>query len=341
MARIVTRASQGPQGFLSVGSEFIGCRIRAPLSEGGCAHAADPSVPTTASRLRSGRLRLPRLIEIDAPITHLGELGEAGPQNRVFDDVRIRIDNKTGKPRTDESGNPIHNGAFDISRTLPTGKTVDYPALWAHDAASGRESCLIVEPDRDLRPWPEHRERAKEIWKTATRLHYNRDFQLNSQMLGACVTPQRCLGGRAWPSFVVDDERWERPLALWANTILGLVGHWWIGTRQQNGRAMLSIRLLPELPTLDCRALTSSQLSALEQVFANFGNQLLLPANEAWRDTTRQALDEAVLCDVLGLDAAAGITRAEFLEALDVLRREWCQEPSVHGNKPTAPPINA
>ena len=340
MARSMARTADGSPGFISIGSEVAGCRIRARLSEGGCAHAADPSVPATASKLRSGRLRLPRLDEIDAPITRLGALGDAGPQNRVFDDVRIRTDKKTGKLRTDVNGHPIHNGAFDISRALPKGKTVDYPALWAHDAASGRESCLVVEPDRDLRPWPEHQERAKEIWKTATRLHYNRDFQLNSQMLGASLTPLRCLGGRAWPSFVVDDESWEQPLALWANTILGLVGHWWIGTRQQNGRAMLSIRLLPELPALDCRALTSDQVSALEQVFTEFENRLFLPANEAWRDVTRQALDEAVLCDVLSLDIAASVTRAEFLEALDVLRREWCQEPSVHGNKPTAPPID-
>lgn len=129
MARSMVRSADGSPGFVSIGSEVIGCRIRAPLSEGGCAHAADPSVPATASKLRSGRLRLPRLNEIDAPITRLGELGEAGPQNRVFDDVRIRIDKKTGKPRTDVNGNPIHNGAFDISRALPPGKAVDYPAL--------------------------------------------------------------------------------------------------------------------------------------------------------------------------------------------------------------------
>lgn len=160
-------------------------------------------------------------------------------------------------------------------------------------------------------------------------------------MLGASLTPERCLGGRAWPSFIVDDEGWEQHLALWANTTLGLVGHWWIGTRQQNGRAMLSIRLLPELPALDCRALPPVQIAALEQVFTDFENRLFLPANEAWHDTTRQALDEAVLCDALSLDTAASVTRAEFLEALDVLRREWCQEPSVHGDQPTAPPIGA
>ena len=339
MARSVAAAIAAPPGFMKIGTEVIGCHIRAPLTEGGCAHAADPSVPATASQLRKGRLRLPRLTEFDAPITRLGELGKAGPQNRVFDDVRIRIDRKTGKPRTDSSGNPIHNGAFDISQLLPAGKVVDYPTLWAHDAASGRESRIVVEPDRDLRPWPEHQERAKEIWETATRLHFNRDFRLNSQMLGACFTPERCLGGRAWPSFIANEIAWEQPLLLWANTTLGILGHWWIGTRQQNGRAMLSIRLLPELPALDCRALSSSQLAAMDQVFENFENRPLLPANEAWRDDTRQALDEAMLSDVLDLHVTAGVNKGEFLDSLDVLRREWCQEPTVHGGQASAPPI--
>ena len=341
MAQSIRATSGGSSEFLTIGAESIGCRIRARITEGGCAHAADPSVPATASGLRCGFLRLPRLAEIEAPITRLGELGEAGPQNRVFDDVRIRIDKATGEPRADAAGNPIHNGAFDISRLLSAGQAVEYPTLWAHDAASGRESRLVVEPDRDLRPWPEHQRRAKEIWKSATRLHYNRDFRLNSQMLSSCVTPQRSLGGVAWPSFVATKTDWEQPLALWANTTLGLVGHWWIGTRQHNGRVRLSIRLLPQLPALDCRALTAAQLTALDQGFSEFEHRLFLPANEAWRDTTRQALDEAVLCDVLDLDIAAGVTRAEFLESLDVLRREWCQEPSVHGNKSTSPPIDA
>lgn len=337
MAQSIRAASNGPPKFLTLGTESVGCRIRARITEGGCAHAADPSVPATASGLRCGHLSLPRLAQIEAPITYLGELGTAGPQNRVFDDTRIRIDKATGEPRFDAAGNPIHNGAFNISRLLSAGQAVEYPTLWAHDAASGRESRLVVEPDRDLRPWPEHRERAKEVWKSATRLHYNRDFRLNSQMLSSCITPQRALGGVAWPSFIVDDTSWERPLALWANTILGLVGHWWIGTRQHNGRVRLSIRLLPELPALDCRALAPEQLTALDQIFADFEQQQFLPANEAWRDEIRQALDAAVLCDALGLDAVAGNTRTEFLESLDVLRREWCQEPSVHGNKPTAP----
>ena len=82
-------------------------------------------------------------------------------------------------------------------------------------------------------------------------------------------------------------------------------------------------------------------MTELGQASTGFENQQFLTVNEAWRDATRQALDEAVLCDVLGLDLAVGATRADFVESLDVLRRERCQEPTVHGNKPTAPPINA
>ncbi len=324
--------------FLQVGESEIGCRITAPLAEGGCAHVSGPTVAAAASRLRNGQLLLPRLHAFNAPIVALGNLGRSGPHHGIFANKQV-LTGPDGQPRRDAHGMPIYNGIFNVTRQLPLGRTVEYPALWAHDVASGREACLIVEPDRDLRPWPAHIDRAPELWREATRLHINRDFQLNSQMLSACITPQQCLGGRAWPSFVVDEEAWEQPLAVWANTTLGLVGHWWIGTRQHNGRVLLSIRLLPSLPALDCRVLTDAQLTAINRVFADFKQRTFSPANEAWKDGTRQALDEAVLCDVLKLDAAASVTRSKFLESLNTLRREWCQEPSVHGNKPTAPSL--
>ena len=56
----------------------------------------------------------------------------------------------------------------------------------------------------------------------------------------------------------------------------------------------------------------------------------MLPANEAWRDEARQALDRAVLIDLLELPE-------EVLKPLALLRRQWCAEPSVHGGKGTAP----
>ncbi len=58
-----------------------------------------------------------------------------------------------------------------------------------------------------------------------------------------------------------------------------------------------------------------------------------LPANEAYRDDTRQNLDRELLFgqfSVLRLDPDLEIS-------LDLLRRQWCAEPSVHGGKGTKP----
>ena len=336
LGQVASRSSDVDMyGYLKVGGhpgDEIGCHISAPLSEGGCAHVTRPLVAAAASGLRSGRMRLPRVGTISIPTVRLGGLGRAGPQNRVFDDKRFRLD-AAGNPQRDKDGHLVRNGVFDISHAIEARTPAEFPALWGHDVTSGREQCIVVAPDRDLRPWPGHQARADELWKTATRLHFNRDFRLNSQSLSACITPDSCLGGVAWPSFLLDQRDFETALAVWANTTLGLIGHWWVGTRQQSGRARLSIKKLPDLPTLDCRELTAQQLEALAGVFEDFSDRAFRPANEACHDETRQQLDEVVFCDVLELDQAAGMSREELLSSLSVLRDQWCAEPSVHGDK--------
>ena len=62
------------------------------------------------------------------------------------------------------------------------------------------------------------------VWETATPLHFNRDFRINSQPLAACLTPDAAIGGRAWPNCRLQHARWEKVLVLWANTTLGLIG---------------------------------------------------------------------------------------------------------------------
>ena len=82
-----------------------------------------------------------------------------------------------------------------------------------------------------------------------------------------CLTPEKCLGGRAWPNIVPNDERHEIPLLLWCNSTLGLLMHWWKGTRQQAGRAILTISALPNLPVLDPRKLTDQRLDHCRAIF--------------------------------------------------------------------------
>ena len=290
----------------------VGTFVRAPLAEGGCAALREPALADAMLSLQKGVLTLPRSNDRHAiPVTRLGELGRRGKLDRD-----IAGKHPDGTPR----------GPFDVvvARDMPL-----YPVLWSHDAK--RERSLVVAPRQEGLIREGLREQAVNLWQsTATRLHFSRDFQINSQSLAACLTPAKCIGGRAWPNFVAEREEWEKPLALWANSTLGLLCFWWIGTRQQQGRAMLTISRLPDLLVLDPRRLSDAQLAHAARAFDHFHDRKLLPANEAYRDQVRHELDRALLVDVLGLPAA-------LLDPLAALRDAWCAEPTVHGGKTTRP----
>ncbi len=307
IARALQDIPERRSGLIFIGEEEAGCFIQATLQSGGCASLREPSIADSMLSLDRGAVRLPRTKERHrVPIKAVGELGVKG-----FHDMQI-----TGKA----------NGPFDVivRRDAPS-----YPMLWGHDA--DRERRLVVKPDSEGRVRRGRQDRALDVWDTATRLHFNRDFRLNSQSLAACLTPEPSIGGRAWPNFSVEgDPRCEEALALWANTTLGLISFWWVAGRQQQGRAILTISGLPALPVLDVRTLDPRQLGIAARIFEDFRDWTFLPANEAYRDETRKALDRAVLCDLLGLPES-------ILEPLDVLRAQWCAEPTVHGGKSTRP----
>ena len=315
IARVVETIRDGDRGFIRAGEEEVGSFIRATLADGGCVALGEPYVGSAAVSLRMGVLRLPGVAEaLNLPLESLATMGQRGLYHMDISGTEV---NRAGAPR----------GPFDIER--PARPNDRYPALWAHDA--DRERRLVVEPDSRGEVREGMRDKAAKVWETATRLHFNRDFQLNSQSLAACLTPDRAIGGRAWPSFRVEgDARREQALALWANTTPGLISFWWIAGRQQQGRANLTISQLPRLTALDVRTLDDGQLEQAERLFAEFAEREFLPANEAYRDETRQALDRAVLCGLLGLPES-------ILDPLAALRLQWCEEPSVHGGKSTRP----
>ena len=316
IAKLVAHLPETPAtGRLRAGDQPLGSYVRAPLNEGGCAALRESALADTMMALRRGELRMPRYAERHSiPVTPLGCLGERGLVDR---DIGNRND-----------GEPPFRGPFKI---VPVQGVPSYPILWSHDAE--RERRMIVEPDSEGEVRPDSEDRAVAAWRTATRLHFNRDFQLNSQSLAACLTPERALGGTAWPNFRLHDERWDETMALWANGTLGLMAFWWMGSRQQQGRAVLTISGLPTLMVLDPRALPEAKLDQAATIFEEFRGRPLLPANEAYRDDTRQALDRAVLVELLGLPD-------DMLEAFANLRLQWCNEPSVHGGKSTAPAVD-
>lgn len=271
----------------------------------------EASLVICMNSLAEGKLLLPRMgSSVSIPVCELGKLGHRGYLDR---DIIGRT--SSGEPR----------GPFDLETI---SQAPEYPILWGHDAS--RERQLIVRPDRQGTSRKDFRKQAAQLWfDGASRLHFNRDFRINSQPLAACITEQPSLGGAAWPNFITD-KKWEIPLVLWANTTLGLISFWWAGTRQQQGRARLTISRLPRLLSIDVKIFNKEQLVLSEQIFKDFRDRDFLPANEAYQDDSRIALDHAVLISLLGIED-------DLLDNLAVLREQWCTEPSVHGGKATKP----
>ncbi|MXX17623.1 MAG: hypothetical protein F4Z52_10625 [Gammaproteobacteria bacterium] len=299
-------------GHIHAGEQYLGSYIRAPLSEGGCASLRESAIADVMIGLSQGILRMPRYRGHQSlPIVPLEELGNRGLLHRDIG--------------THNAVQPPYRGPFRIH---PISPAPSYPILWGHSA--NRERCLIVEPDSQGEVLPGCDEQAKHVWETATRLHFNLDFRLNSQSLAACCTPDPTVGGRAWPNFCLKEKYWEHIMVLWANSTLGLMSSWWQGSLQQQGRSILTISSLPQLRVFDPRSLSDQQLEKSKRVFKEFENRQLLPANEAYRDKSRIEIDRSVLVDILGFPK-------DILEPLENLRLQWCNEPSVHGGKSTKP----
>ena len=251
-----------------------------------------------------------------------------------------------------ESGKPRGPLTIVELRRRTSYKLASRPVLWRHDAQ--QETALTVLPCSTARVRNNMQDQADRVWvggyrtnklqsqdgpddedtnrmiAGATKLHINSDFDVTSQPLAACLTPVSALGGRAWPSFAVtppddaDPHVWEKALCVWLNTTIGLVGRWWVSSRQQLGRANLTVTTLGWIPVLDLTQLDNSQIDRLAAIYDDFGQSAqvrFLPANQAHNDPTRIRLDTMVLCDALGLPAN------DLKGPLATLRYQWCSEP--------------
>ena len=152
-----------------------------------------------------------------------------------------------------------------------------------------------------------------------------------------CLTPEKCLGGTGVAERDSSGRRAaprDPAAAVGAIPPLGLlILFWWQGhDASRQGRSRINDhQAIPDLPVLDPRTLTDTQVDHCRAMFEDFKDKPLLPANEAYRDETRKALDRELLfgiTSVLQLDPG-------LEEGLDLLRKQWCAEPSVHGGKGT------
>ena len=319
MSKAILNAERSEGGDIEIGDEDAGSSIMSPIGVGGgilSEELAEECSQLFAENI--GRIFVPQLEDtVDLGLCRLGELGEGGIDPQDLTGTQIIGSNPRG---------PFDKKPIGRSRT-------NYPMLWGHNHEVERQ--LIVLPDTRGVVRAGMKEKAGRLRQTASHLHFNRDFQVNSQSLTACLTEEPSIGGNAWPSFKLHAEneteenmKWVHPVLLWANTTLGLASFWFAGTRQQLGRSRLRPQALGSLVVLDPRLLDHGQLEYAEAIFSSFKTSEFLPANEAYRDKTRLELDKEVMTQLLKIDS-------KILEWLDVFRDLWCREASVHGGKST------
>jgi hypothetical protein len=322
------RLEDGPVGGtpLHFGAQVIGHAMDAPLPTSGgwnLARIADLALAQSAYQITNkNRVLLPAMNKSDAvgiPITVVGTIGKIGPYHSD-----IEGSTATGGIR----------GPFTVSE-VQAGSAPTYPVLWSHDAV--RERTILFDADCEGQPRQttsqEEREivdvKAASIWATASHLHFNENFRFNSQSTAMQFTPRRSLGGRAWTSISLPTADQEKVMALWGNTSVGLLVHWWHANKEQSGRGNVTITALETLPVLDVTTLKRKQLANAVKLFDEISLRPLLPFHELDKDPGRTELDKKFLGDVLGWPAS-------FFKSggpLEVLRMKLALEPSIRGGK--------
>ena len=300
----IRRIEDGPYGgtSLMVGGQQVGEMLTAPYGADGEAWGSvrlwDYSLGQTAYALTASKLWLPGFRKASKlGATSLGTVGKRGLYHR---NVIIPFDKATPSP------------------------TATYPSLWNHDAKE--ETRMVCEPDSQLLVRAGMEGKAAAVWATASRAHLTLDFRFNSQPLAAAFTEQQSVGGRAWPNVIFPNARFDYAFALWCNSTLGLLLHWWHSSLQQPGRGIITISSAETLPVLDFRALSDGQLATAQRIFDELRELELQPAYLADADPNRALLDRRVVCDLLGFDE-------DVYRGVRRLAAKWCAEPSVHGGK--------
>ena len=315
----------GGRSAIAIGEQELGVMLEVPLPERGpwpFVGILDSELAQAAWNLDRGRfvpLGRPGSEETAIPVVPIGQIAGRGPYH-----ADIYWNQTDGAPR----------GPFELLQP-PASPAPTYPILWAHDAKRERE--LVVEPDSEgsiKEPLGgvsqrELDEKATRVWGTATRAHYNRDLRFNSQSLIVAMTERRSIGGEAWPSVIFENPDYEFVFALWCNSTLGLLMHWWVSNKTQSGRGRTTVTGIPNMPTLDVTKLTMGQNAAARDAFEALRDLRFLPFDQIDEDPARAELDRRLLVDVLRLPEDL----CDEGGPIDLLRRKLAKEPQIHGGK--------
>ena len=170
----------------------------------------------------------------------LGKLGQVGPDRRRLVDGFDRTDSVTA-----------------------------YPLVAGHDTE--QRKSLTCSPDAYLSPLTNPRGGQRpgygdHLWKQSSHLLIAERLWLETTRVVAMWSEDRVLSNVWWP-IRVEDHATEKALAVWMNSSLGLLTMLAQRTSTRGGWVAMKKADLEELPVLDTRSLSPSQLNGLSGLF--------------------------------------------------------------------------
>ena len=267
------------------GGQFSrGDLLRGALTLLNAGQVSIPGTPTPRGAPRTGRIP-----SAPVPLCRLNELGEIGPDRRDLWD------------------------AFE-----PLDASTSFPMVENHDTEYRKG--LVAEINKYLRPLENPRpgrrlKSAAELWDKAGQLLIAERLRLNTARVVAMCADEPVLSNVWWP-FSAYNPDWDKALALWLNSSLGILALLAVRTSTEGSWVALKKAELAALPVLDARALTPEQLQALSHLFDELAEMEFGRLPAMGECTARRALDD-------------GLSAILSLPDLSTLRRMLATEPVV------------
>ena len=184
-----------------------------------------------------------------------------------------------------------------------TDTTTAYPLVEGHDTEQRRR--LIVVPDRYLAPLAKARpgrrlKKPTQLWQKASRLLISERLWLETTRVVAMWSEVRVLSNVWWEVKLESTLVAEKALAVWLNSSLGILSILSQRTSTRGGWVAMKKADLEDLPILDPRRLSPSQLQALSDLFDELAEAEFERLPAMVHCPARRALDDG-LSKILGL----------------------------------------